>query len=207
MKILAAKKIALTLAAASMALSVVSPAAQAQCNWANGSGCADKNLESCAQGNQASCDAYGAQHGIELMKPDMAAAQAAMSGHAAQQPVAAPSGEQASLILNSERFAAKKIEQQKKGTDDSNDAGSKEDSPCGMVLCMASGGLSSPSGCRKSINAFFKIRRERHGHFSPSRTANARRDRLNQCGGAEKSQKDFIVSQWGHLYSSPFSFY
>ena len=71
----------------------------------------------------------------------------------------------------------------------------EEDGACAILLCMTQ--PQSPKECRKGIQKFENIRKTKHGHFSPSRTADARRKKLDECGGANDAAKAAIISTWG----------
>jgi hypothetical protein len=70
------------------------------------------------------------------------------------------------------------------------------DGPCGILICMSASG-SSPKECRRGIEKFEKIRKTHNGHFSPSRTKEARRKKLDECEGGSNADKNAIISAWG----------
>lgn len=74
--------------------------------------------------------------------------------------------------------------------------------PCAMVLCLA-GKLKgeSPHECDPTYKAFMSIYAKKHGHFSPSRTSNKRKDKLNECPSADNGYIDKIISKYGRLKS------
>lgn len=72
----------------------------------------------------------------------------------------------------------------------------EEDGACKILLCMSVSG-SAPNACRSGIKKFEKIRKTKHGHFSPSRTVQARRKKLDECDGGDMAKKEAIIAAWG----------
>lgn len=58
------------------------------------------------------------------------------------------------------------------------DDGSDPDA-CGAALCLI--GQIRDDDCNKYIDQYFDIEKYKHGHFSPSRTKEARGKWLNEC--------------------------
>lgn len=50
---------------------------------------------------------------------------------------------------------------------------------CGAVLCLL--GMTRDGDCDKYIQKYFSIKRYRNGHFSPSRTKDARGRAVESC--------------------------
>ncbi len=54
---------------------------------------------------------------------------------------------------------------------------------CGAVLCLL--GVIRYGDCDMYIQKYFSIKRYKHGHFSPSRTKNARGQAVESCKDGE----------------------
>jgi hypothetical protein len=61
-------------------------------------------------------------------------------------------------------------------------------------------GNSGGSKCRSAIRDYFDIRKYDWKGFSPSRTASARGDFLDQCGSADSSSKKRINNKFGRQF-------
>ena len=72
--------------------------------------------------------------------------------------------------------------------------------PCAMVLCLA-GKLdgSSPAECDPMYKKFMSIKKKKHGDFLPDHTADARKDKLNECPSADGGFVDKIINKFGRL--------
>jgi hypothetical protein len=72
--------------------------------------------------------------------------------------------------------------------------------PCAMVLCLA-GKLngSSPAECDPMYKSFMSIKKKKHGDFLPDHTADARRDKLNNCPSADGGVVNKIIDRFGRL--------
>lgn len=73
------------------------------------------------------------------------------------------------------------------------DDGSDPDA-CGAALCLTS--AIRDGDCNKYIDKYFDIEKYRNGHFSPSRTKEARWDFLQQC--KDDTEEKFRANEkWG----------
>lgn len=74
------------------------------------------------------------------------------------------------------------------------------DDPCAIFLCLA-GKLdgSNPAECDPMYKNFMSIKKKKHGDFSPGKTADARRSKLNACPSADGGRIDKIISKYGRL--------
>ncbi|WP_210532033.1 hypothetical protein [Pantoea ananatis] len=71
--------------------------------------------------------------------------------------------------------------------------------PCEMVMCMW-GKVTGNSGgddCKGPEKAFFDKVKKKKGKFSPSETADARKEMLMGCKGADPSSIAEIISKFG----------
>jgi len=81
-------------------------------------------------------------------------------------------------------------------------------SPCAIIMCMSNPTSSLPGQCKSETNDYFKIREYKKGDFSASRTANKRKQKVNdKCPDAPAHEKERIHALFGRMYSNPFSFY
>lgn len=73
-------------------------------------------------------------------------------------------------------------------------------SPCGAELCLSDFDTASNiQQCEPEINSFFKIKKKKNGHFSPSKTLKARRDYLYKCESGNTSDKERILAKYGAI--------
>ena len=73
-------------------------------------------------------------------------------------------------------------------------------SPCGAELCLSDFKTATNfMECKPEIDSFFKIKKNKHGHFSPSRTLKARRDYLYKCESGNTSDKERILAKYGAI--------
>ena len=73
--------------------------------------------------------------------------------------------------------------------------------PCEVVLCMYGKATGNSGGgeCSSPEKAFFDIvKKNKHG-FLPSHTADARKDFLMQCKGADPAAVSQIISKLGRV--------
>ncbi|MDD2859585.1 MAG: TrbM/KikA/MpfK family conjugal transfer protein [Acidiphilium sp.] len=79
------------------------------------------------------------------------------------------------------------------------------DTACGAVLCLAGQAMGQGGGsaCTSYMASYFSIVRFHHGDFSPSRTASARMDFLNQCKSADSQTKNSDNSRYGRQWFGP----
>jgi len=164
-------------------------------------------VAACAKGDEKACEELG----FDPAERKAAAACANGDGNACKELGIDPEVEKLAVACaQGEKKACDAVgmtEQMKLGDQINAAAEKKSDKACKMLLCMSAGGLTSPKQCMDGINAFFKIRKTKKGHFSPSRTASARKSRLNSCGDGSKSKVNMIIAKFGHLPRSPFGFY
>lgn len=74
---------------------------------------------------------------------------------------------------------------------------------CGSIICLS--GEMGLSECKGPINDYFKIKKKKNGHFSPSRTLKARTSYLNTCKAPDaKGDKARINAKFGMIPNSPF---
>jgi len=74
-------------------------------------------------------------------------------------------------------------------------------SPCGAELCLSDfNAAKMAAACKSEMDDFFSIRRTKHKKFSPSRTYQARRDYLYKCDSGNTTEKERIMSKFGHVY-------
>lgn len=78
------------------------------------------------------------------------------------------------------------------------------DDACGAALCLfgEATGHSGGSACHPYLEKYFSIIVFHHG-FSGSRTADARRDFLNQCPSVDPAQKKLIGDRFGSKRTGP----
>ncbi|EOX8956952.1 TrbM/KikA/MpfK family conjugal transfer protein [Enterobacter hormaechei] len=72
--------------------------------------------------------------------------------------------------------------------------------PCAMVLCLA-GKLdgSSPVECDPMYKNFMNIKKKNKHGFLPDHTADARKNKLNECPSADGGIVDKIINKFGRL--------
>ncbi|WP_210461823.1 conjugal transfer protein [Pantoea ananatis] len=73
--------------------------------------------------------------------------------------------------------------------------------PCEMVMCMW-GKVTGNSGgddCKGPEKAFFDKVKKKKGKFSPSETADARKEMLMGCKGADPLSIAEIISKFGRM--------
>lgn len=72
--------------------------------------------------------------------------------------------------------------------------------PCGTELCLSDYEMAMDAqGCKEHIDEFFKIKKKKNGHFSPSKTLKARRSYLYQCESGNDSDKERILAKFGAI--------
>ncbi|TDN48064.1 TrbM/KikA/MpfK family conjugal transfer protein [Scandinavium goeteborgense] len=85
--------------------------------------------------------------------------------------------------------------------DSASNQHANSDDPCTILFCMAgkAQGGSGGADCDPAVKKFMSIIKKKHGDFSPSRTANARRDKLNECPSADGGLVDKVISKFGRM--------
>lgn len=70
---------------------------------------------------------------------------------------------------------------------------------CGVVLCLAGAAMNGqlPTACTGYVEKYFAIQAFHNGDFSPSRTAKARMNFLNQCQGSDAQSKNSVNNRYG----------
>lgn len=77
-------------------------------------------------------------------------------------------------------------------------------SACGAELCLSDyKAAKMATECQKEIDAFFSIKKKKHGDFSPSRTYRERRKYLYKCDSGNTEEKEAILNAFGYLPSKP----
>jgi hypothetical protein len=168
-----------------------------------------KAIAACADGNKASCE----QLGIPYLDPQLADACAKGNQQVCidigidpkQQELsnACAQGDQeacAAMGITPEMLQQQVFAQSLAEQDESKNGA------CEIVMCMASGMKQLPHQCVKGVQGFFSIRKTKHGHFSPDRTASARHDKIKKCDGASARDVHKIISAFGGLATNPFKF-
>ena len=72
--------------------------------------------------------------------------------------------------------------------------------PCTVVMCMAEKLYDSTSkDCEPVVSYFSSIRKFGHHGFDPGKTFNKRRDKLNECPGADPANVSGILGKFGRM--------
>lgn len=86
-----------------------------------------------------------------------------------------------------------------------------EQEACAALLCMSPLAFSAPGECKSGLDAYFDIvvynKKTFSTVYSPSKTAQKRREALESCSGARSEDIDKVQGTFGILQFSPFSFF
>lgn len=78
---------------------------------------------------------------------------------------------------------------------------------CATVLCLGGTMMGGQGGdmCSSGIDDYFDIKKYRKGKFSPSKTAKARKEYLDECKSEDnKLNKARINAKFGTVRNNPF---
>lgn len=83
----------------------------------------------------------------------------------------------------------------------------KADKACGTIICITGEmiGISGDQECDGYIDDYFDIKKYRHGSYSASRTAKARKHFLNRCDSTEgRPLGEAVNAAFGGMPDNPF---